>query len=385
MGDPLSKEKGEQLDTSKKRSLIGHTLASASTPLSTLAHCRRPFHQSPYFSGGCEALFLRKQHCVGVPMKLLAFQILLVLVLLKAGTASPPKGRKRRDPTNEEGDSYTVLNLGNYVPDLDNYDEVIDLSDYEGLMDYGDQLPEVKAGSSLGPPTRIGSTQSTVNPRTLSSKPTMTKPTMLGLPGSPSSHAEPGLPTCLVCVCLGSSVYCDDADLESIPPLPKTTTYLYARFNRISRIRAGDFKGLTKLKKIDLSSNSISSIDDDALRLLPALRDLILPENQLAALPMLPAGIEVLDVRLNRLQSSGIQPEAFRHLMAPDSENSSVWSKAHSHIRHPSYPHRMPGSHVRGRGGGGEKEGGSGRSNDMREPALTTRLTEPIITLPRLS
>ncbi|XP_047697088.1 opticin isoform X1 [Prionailurus viverrinus] len=314
MGDPLSKEKGEQLDTSKKRSLIGHTLASASTPLSTLAHCRRPFQQSPYFSGGCEALFLRKQHCVGVPMKLLAFQILLVLVLLKAGTASPPKGRKRRDPTNEEGDSYTVLNLGNYVPDLDNYDEVIDLSDYEGLMDYGDQLPEVKAGSSLGPPTRIGSTQSTVNPRTLSSKPTMTKPTMLGLPGSPSSHAEPGLPTCLVCVCLGSSVYCDDADLESIPPLPKTTTYLYARFNRISRIRAGDFKGLTKLKKIDLSSNSISSIDDDALRLLPALRDLILPENQLAALPMLPAGIEVLDVRLNRLQSSGIQPEAFRGL-----------------------------------------------------------------------
>uniref|UniRef100_A0ABI7XXF7 Opticin n=1 Tax=Felis catus TaxID=9685 RepID=A0ABI7XXF7_FELCA len=355
----------------------------ASTPLSTLAHCRRPFQQSPYFSGGCEALFLGKQHCVGVPMKILAFQILLALVLLEAGTASPPKGRKRRDPTNEEGDSYEVLNLGNYVPDLDNYDEVIDLSDYEGLMDYGDQLPEVKAGSSLGPPTRIGSTQSTVNPRTLSSKPTMTKPTMLGLPGSPSSHAEPGLPTCLVCVCLGSSVYCDDADLESIPPLPKTTTYLYARFNRISRIRAGDFKGLTKLKKIDLSSNSISSIDDDALRLLPALRDLILPENQLAALPVLPAGIEVLDVRLNRLQSSGIQPEAFRHLMAPDSENSSVWSKAHSHIRHPSYPHRMPGSHVRGRGGG-EKEGGSGRSNGMREPALTTRLTEPIITLPRL-
>lgn len=65
MGDPLSKEKGEQLETSKKRSLIGHTLASASAPLSTLAHCRRPFQQSPYFSGGCEALFLRKQHCVG--------------------------------------------------------------------------------------------------------------------------------------------------------------------------------------------------------------------------------------------------------------------------------------------------------------------------------
>lgn len=67
-----------------------------------------------------------------------------------------------------------------------------------------------------------------------------------------------------------------------------------------------------KLKRIDLSSNSISSIDDDALRLLPALQDLILPENQLAALPALPPAIEVLDARHNQLQSSGIQPEALR-------------------------------------------------------------------------
>lgn len=77
-------------------------------------------------------------------MKLPAFLSLLALVLLEAGTASRPKGRKRRDQTNEEGDSYAVLNLGNYVPGLDNYDEVIDLSDYEGLMDYVDQLPEVR-------------------------------------------------------------------------------------------------------------------------------------------------------------------------------------------------------------------------------------------------
>ena len=69
---------------------------------------------------------------------------------------------------------------------------------------------------------------------------------------------------------------------------------------------------LAKLKRIDLSGNSISSIDDKALRLLPALRDLILPENKLEALPALPTSIEVLDVRMNRLQSSGIQPEAFR-------------------------------------------------------------------------
>uniref|UniRef100_A0A7N5K154 Opticin n=1 Tax=Ailuropoda melanoleuca TaxID=9646 RepID=A0A7N5K154_AILME len=241
-------------------------------------------------------------------MKLLAFLSLLPLVLLEAGTASLPKERKRRDQTLGEDDSYAVL--GDYVLGLDNYDEVIDLSDYEGLMDYGDQLPKVKV-ATLAAPTEITSPQSTGTPRTLSSKPTMTRPTTLGLLDSPSSH---GLPTCLVCVCLGSSVYCDEADLESIPPLPKTTAYLYARFNRIRQIRARDFEGLTKLKRIDLSSNSISSIDDDALRLLHVLRELILPENQLTALPVLPPAIEVLDVRLNRLQSSGIQPGAFRAL-----------------------------------------------------------------------
>lgn len=48
-------------------------------------------------------------------------------------------------------------------------------------------------------------------------------------------------------MCLGSSVYCDDADLKNIPPLPQMTTYLYARFNHISHIQAGDFKGLSEL------------------------------------------------------------------------------------------------------------------------------------------
>lgn len=76
---------------------------------------------------------------------------------------------------------------------------------------------------------------------------------------------------------------------------------------------------LAKLKRIDLSSNCISSIDADALSLLPELQELILPENQLAALPKLPPGIEVLDARLNRLQSSGIQPEVLRVSQGPRS------------------------------------------------------------------
>ncbi|XP_075843528.1 opticin isoform X1 [Microtus pennsylvanicus] len=238
-------------------------------------------------------------------MRLLAFLSLLALVLHEAGTASLPGERKREEQSPEEGDTYAFLHVGNYALSLEDYSDVIDLSSYEEPADYGDQTPEAKV-DSLTLPTRTSPSQSTVAPNL-----TMTKSTTTSLLTSQSSH---GLPTCLVCVCLGSSVYCDDADLKTIPPLPQMTTYLYARFNHISHIQAGDFKGLTKLKRIDLSSNSISSIHNDAFRLLPALQDLILSENQLAALPELPSGIEFLDVRLNRLQSSGIQPEAFAAL-----------------------------------------------------------------------
>ncbi|GAB1285438.1 Opticin [Apodemus speciosus] len=239
-------------------------------------------------------------------VKFLAFLSLLTLVLQEAGTASLLGKRERKEQSPEEGDTDASLQLANLTLSTEDYSEVIDLSSYEELADYGDEIPEAKI-SSPTLPARTSST-GTVAPRTLSPHLTMAGPTTADLLTSQSSL---GLPTCLVCVCLGSSVYCDDADLKTIPPLPQMTTYLYARFNHISHIQAGDFKGLTKLRRIDLSGNSISSIHSDALRLLPALQDLILPENQLAALPVLPSGIEFLDVRLNRLQSSGIQPEAF--------------------------------------------------------------------------
>uniref|UniRef100_A0A8C2YQZ0 Opticin n=1 Tax=Chinchilla lanigera TaxID=34839 RepID=A0A8C2YQZ0_CHILA len=230
----------------------------------------------------------------GTPMRLSAFLSVLSLVLQEAGTASVPHRKKRSEEPHHS--KSLSLNSSSEVTDLRNYE------DHEGLADFRD--PEVKV-TSPAPPTRIGPAQNTIAARTPSSNPEMTRPT------SPTMPGLLGLPTCLVCVCLSSSVYCDDTDLENIPPLPRMTTYLYARFNRISHIRAGDFKGLTKLKRIDLSSNFISSIDNDALYSLPALQDLILSENQLAALPMLPSGLELLDVRLNRLQSSGIQPRAF--------------------------------------------------------------------------
>ncbi|XP_058525016.1 opticin isoform X2 [Ochotona princeps] len=228
-------------------------------------------------------------------MRLPAFLSLLVLALQEAEAASLPMERKQREAeTTAERGLPAMLPLGDY-----NYSEVLDLGNYEELTDYEDHQPP-----------EVSPAQSTKVPRTLSANPTTPRPATMSFPTSP----EPGLPTCLVCVCLGSSVYCDDADLESIPRLPRMTTYLYARFNRISYVRAQDFEGLTKLKRIDLSGNTISSIEHDALSGLPTLQDLLLPENQLAALPVLPGGIEVLDVRLNRLQSSGIQPGAFKAL-----------------------------------------------------------------------
>ncbi|NXH22754.1 OPT protein, partial [Bucco capensis] len=130
----------------------------------------------------------------------------------------------------------------------------------------------------------------------------------------PPTPTPPGLPSCLLCLCIGISVYCDDANLEHIPLLPPDTTYLYARFNHISTIRTRDFMGLKKLKRIDLSSNSISWVDVDAFHLLPSLQELLLPDNRLRALPKLPQSIIHLDARLNRITSTGLQPQAFRDL-----------------------------------------------------------------------
>lgn len=54
------------------------------------------------------------------------------------------------------------------------------------------------------------------------------------------------MPTCLLCTCLGGSVYCDDLRLDSVPPLPKDTTHFYARYNRITKINKSDFAFMSR-------------------------------------------------------------------------------------------------------------------------------------------
>ncbi|XP_016304370.1 collagen alpha-1(IV) chain-like [Sinocyclocheilus anshuiensis] len=123
-----------------------------------------------------------------------------------------------------------------------------------------------------------------------------------------------GMGTCMLCTCLVGSVYCDDLKLDHVPPLSKETTHFYARYNKIARIGKSDFANLNKLKRIDLTSNGISRIDDDAFFGLPALEELVLRENYIRQLPALPPFMTLIDASLNQLGSTGIQREAFKDM-----------------------------------------------------------------------
>ncbi|XP_043092143.1 epiphycan isoform X2 [Puntigrus tetrazona] len=126
--------------------------------------------------------------------------------------------------------------------------------------------------------------------------------------------AQGGMGTCMLCTCLVGSVYCDDLKLDRVPPLSKETTHFYARYNKIARIGKSDFANLNKLKRIDLTSNGISRIDDDAFFGLPALEELVLRENSIRQLPALPPSMTLIDASLNQLGSTGIQREAFKDM-----------------------------------------------------------------------
>ncbi|XP_057700904.1 opticin [Corythoichthys intestinalis] len=123
-----------------------------------------------------------------------------------------------------------------------------------------------------------------------------------------------GLPTCLLCVCIGGSVYCDDTGLKQIPPLPKDTSHFYGRFNSIRHVKNTDFINLSKLQSIDLTGNLISEMDEDVFRTLHQLHDLLLAENNLQALPELPITLKHIDLRNNRLISRGLFTGSFKDM-----------------------------------------------------------------------
>ncbi|XP_031172565.1 osteoglycin, paralog b [Sander lucioperca] len=124
------------------------------------------------------------------------------------------------------------------------------------------------------------------------------------------------MPTCLLCVCLSGSVYCEEVSPEmfAIPALPKETTHLYARFNKITKIRNKDFADMATLKTIDLTGNLIAEIEDGAFSKLSDLEELTLAENRLTKLPMLPTKLVSFNANFNHLKTQGVKATAFKKL-----------------------------------------------------------------------
>ncbi|XP_029989373.1 osteoglycin, paralog a [Sphaeramia orbicularis] len=124
------------------------------------------------------------------------------------------------------------------------------------------------------------------------------------------------LPTCLLCVCLTGSVYCEEVspDMTTVPTLPKETAYLYARFNKINKITTKDFADILTLKRIDLTGNIISEIEDGAFSKLTLLEELSLAENRLVKLPMLPTKLSAFNANHNLLKTKGVKANTFKKL-----------------------------------------------------------------------
>uniref|UniRef100_H3BHX2 Mimecan n=1 Tax=Latimeria chalumnae TaxID=7897 RepID=H3BHX2_LATCH len=124
------------------------------------------------------------------------------------------------------------------------------------------------------------------------------------------------LPTCLLCVCLTGSVYCEETTIDSIPALPQETAYLYARFNKIKSIKTKDFADIQKatLKVIDLTGNLIEEIEDGAFSKLLLLEALLLAENRLTRIPALPPKLQLFNANNNRIKNKGIKANAFKKL-----------------------------------------------------------------------
>ncbi|XP_030062983.1 mimecan [Microcaecilia unicolor] len=135
-----------------------------------------------------------------------------------------------------------------------------------------------------------------------------------GATKQPPSTNDVDLPTCLLCVCLSGSVYCEETNIDTIPPLPKETAYLYARFNKIKKITAKDFADFPTLKRIDLTGNLIEEIEDGAFSKLLLLDQLSLAENKLVKIPALPPKLTVFNANSNKIKSRGIKANAFKKL-----------------------------------------------------------------------
>uniref|UniRef100_A0A8C4NLI4 Mimecan n=1 Tax=Eptatretus burgeri TaxID=7764 RepID=A0A8C4NLI4_EPTBU len=143
------------------------------------------------------------------------------------------------------------------------------------------------------------------------------------------------LPTCLLCVCLRGSVYCDDNKLTKIPSLPRDTSYFYARYNTITSVEKKDFEGLDKLRRVNLSNNRIKSVDPGTFDGLPVLEELLISNNDLTELPGLPISLVTLAANWNSIIDSGLPSDGLAKL-----ENLKDLYLGNNQLEH--VPHGLP-------------------------------------------
>lgn len=130
----------------------------------------------------------------------------------------------------------------------------------------------------------------------------------------PTKKENDEMPTCLLCVCLSGSVYCEEVDIDAVPPLPKESAYLYARFNKIKKLTAKDFADMPNLRRLDFTGNLIEDIEDSTFSKLSLLEELTLAENQLLKLPVLPPKLTLFNAKHNKIKSKGIKANTFKKL-----------------------------------------------------------------------
>ncbi|XP_032066603.1 extracellular matrix protein 2-like [Thamnophis elegans] len=135
-------------------------------------------------------------------------------------------------------------------------------------------------------------------------------------PAKPKGRKKPIMPS-LPPTCLLSehAIACGNAHLERVPKLtdPVLKT-LYLAENEINNIPSGVFLGLPNLEWLDLSKNKLKStrLHPEAFKNLTKLKRLNLDGNQLTSIPALPSSLHELKLNDNNL--AGLQRQSFRGL-----------------------------------------------------------------------
>ncbi|XP_063152699.1 extracellular matrix protein 2-like [Candoia aspera] len=119
-------------------------------------------------------------------------------------------------------------------------------------------------------------------------------------------------PTCLLSE---HAIACGNAHLKQVPKLTDSALKtLYLAENEISNIPAGVFLGLPNLEWLDLSKNKLNStgLHPEVFKDLTKLKRLNLDGNQLTSIPALPSSLHELKLNDNNL--AGLQRQNFRGL-----------------------------------------------------------------------